>query len=496
MAGGHHTSNGEVDPSGAEVSDSSDSNGYSNVHVDGNIADEKGYEDDQGQPTPVGFWNSGLRKTRNGVFRSWGIMTLILCCFIFAVLSLYWGALYHVEANLPSLGVFVVDFDGQVAPYNTGETPIVGPQITQAVEMQLSSPEPHLGYITMPPSDFDNDPMQVRQAVYDYKAWAAIIINPNATAMLMQAIQTGNTTYQPMGAAQMIYVEARDETSNDDYIIPQLLQLQSQITTMFGEMWTGMVLEQAANNQTLMANLQAVPQALSPGIGFSIYNLRPFYPPVATPAVSIGLIYLIIISFFSFSFYMPIHTRFLDSKKHPPLKFWQLIVWRWVANMFAYLFLSLFYSLISLAFMIPFSHSRQPETEVAPNTNAYGKASFVVYWMLNWVGMIALGLACENVAMVIGFPWTAMWLIFWVITNVSTSFYEITLAPRFYFWGYAWPLRNIVEGSRTIIFDVHSRIGLNFGILFAWCAVNTTLFPLCSMFMRWKTMREQKGKSD
>jgi hypothetical protein len=32
--------------------------------------------------------------------------------------------------------------------------------------------------------------------------------------------------------------------------------------------------------------------------------------------------------------------------------------------------------------------------------------------MLNFVAMCALGLACENVAMVIGQPWTGLWLIF------------------------------------------------------------------------------------
>lgn len=32
--------------------------------------------------------------------------------------------------------------------------------------------------------------------------------------------------------------------------------------------------------------------------------------------------------------------------------------------------------------------------------------------MLNFVGMAALGLACENVAMVVGQPWTGLWLIF------------------------------------------------------------------------------------
>ena len=55
--------------------------------------------------------------------------------------------------------------------------------------------------------------------------------------------------------------------------------------------------------------------------------------------------------------------------------------------------------------------------------------------MLNWVGMGALGFACENVAMIVGQPWTAFWLIFWVISNVSTSFYSIDLAPGFFKYG-------------------------------------------------------------
>jgi len=45
---------------------------------------------------------------------------------ILAILSLYWPALFHVEQILSSLVVYVVGFDGMVAPY-TGITPIVGP---------------------------------------------------------------------------------------------------------------------------------------------------------------------------------------------------------------------------------------------------------------------------------------------------------------------------------------------------------------------------------
>lgn len=161
----------------------------------------------------------------------------------------------------------------------------------------------------------------------------------------------------------------------------------------------------------------------------------------------------------------------------------------------AYFFLSLAYSLLSLAFQINFSGTDPAPSQTLPtliangNPDAFGKATFVVYWMLNYLGMIALGLACENVAMIVGQPWTGLWLIFWVITNVATAFYDIDIEPRFYYWGYAWPLHNIVEASRSILFDLHSRLGLNFGVLAAWAAVNTALFPAACYWMRFKTKK-------
>ena len=173
------------------------------------------------------------------------------------------------------------------------------------------------------------------------------------------------------------------------------------------------------------------------------------------------------------------------------MHFYQLVLWRLFATIIAYFLLSLSYSLVSLAFQIPFSNTFPVnDVTVARNPDAYGKGTFVVYWMLNFVGMYSLGLASENVTMVIGQPWTALWLIFWVISNVSTSFYNLSLAPRFFYWGWAWPLQQIVTASRTILFDTHSRIGLNFGILFAWCAFHTALFPFCCVYMRWKNNKE------
>lgn len=314
----------------------------------------------------------------------------------------------------------------------------------------MLAPSSSLGWLAKSPADFDNDPMLVRDAIYHEKAWAAIIINANATAMLQNAVTNGNASYDPMGAAQLIYVEARDETTIDTYILPLIQEYQTMVTAMFGKTWAGQVLQRASSTPSILTNIQAAPQAISPAIGFSTFNLRPFFPLVATPAITIGLIYLIIISFFSFTFYMPIHMQFIQSPGHRPLHFYQLIAWRYIATLTAYLFLSLFYSLISLAFQISFTAPSAPTTVVANPATAYGHGSFPVYWMVNFVGMIALGLACENVTMVVGQPWTAFWLIFWVITNVATSFYSITLAPRFYFWGYAWPLHNSKSPFREV----------------------------------------------
>lgn len=444
-----------------------------------------------GQMKPVGFWDPALSKTRKWVLINWTKTILILIIAILSVMGMYWAVLFKVTQNSEALKIAVVSFDGQFAPY-AGTTPLVGQAVIQATENAVRKPG-HLGFFTRDPSVYNNDPMALRIAVFEEHIWAAVIVNNNATALLQDAVRTGNANYDPLGACQIIYNQARDQDTYGNYIMPVLDQLQIQIQATFGSQWITRVLANPNLNPTTYASS---PQALNPAIGFSVFNLRPFSPPTATPAVSIGLIYLIIIAFFSFSFFLPIHAKYITPEGHPPMHFYQLIIWRWLATVVAYLFMSLAYSLVSLAFQIPFSHTGTwTRTEVVMNADLLGYGTFPVYWMLNFVGMIALGLACENVAMIIGQPWTALWLIFWVITNVSTSFYAIPLSPGFFRWGYAWPLHQVVNASRTLLFGTKNNLGLNFGILFAWCAVNTALFPFCCVFMRWGSAKEEAKKN-
>lgn len=163
----------------------SGSKGDNGFKDQGQDQDGQDAEQQDEQPKPVGFWHPSLKHVRREAMTKWTITTAVLMTFILSVLSIYWGVFYHVEQNLSSLVVYVIDFDGQVAPYNTtGIQPLVGPTIVRLANEMVASGEPHLGFGSLPVEDFEYDPIQVRQAVYDFDAWAAIIINPNATAML------------------------------------------------------------------------------------------------------------------------------------------------------------------------------------------------------------------------------------------------------------------------------------------------------------------------
>lgn len=226
-----------------------------------------------------------------------------------------------------------MSFDNVDNTYPSVSTPLIGDAVTRAASAQAQQTSGVVGYRVEDASKYNNDPMRVRQAVYDEHVWAAIIVNTNATYLLQEAVSQGNASYDPLGAMQLIYIQARDQETYASYIIPQLTAFLTNVQAEFGQQWIANVLSDSSYSSNTYQN---APQALNPAIGTSMFNLRPFGPPTATPAVSIGLIYLIIVSFFTFPFYLPIHQQFLVPKGHPPLHFYQLILWRLCATITAY----------------------------------------------------------------------------------------------------------------------------------------------------------------
>lgn len=202
-----------------------------------------------------------------------------LCFFVLCVLSLFWAVQFHVEGNLPSLRVWAIDFDGKVDPYRTNDT-IVGPAVTDAASQIIHSTTDRVGYTIVSPAEFNYDVWNARQQIYDEHAYAAIIVNANATSLLRGAIANGNPT---------IIISARDETTYFNYIMPALSEFENAVQAVFVPRWIQSLVQESAN-------ISQVPRAVNPGIGFNMLDLRPFTPAVLTPAVTVGLIYLIIVA--------------------------------------------------------------------------------------------------------------------------------------------------------------------------------------------------------
>jgi hypothetical protein len=49
---------------------------------------------------------------------------------------------------------------------------------------------------------------------------------------------------------------------------------------------------------------------------------------------------------------------------------------------------------------------------------------------------------------------------------------------QFYKYGVGFPVANMSQAVRTIIFDTKSHLGRNFGVLLAWTVSNSFAMPL------------------
>jgi len=147
------------------------------------------------------------------------------------------------------------------------------------------------------------------------------------------------------------------------------------------------------------------------------------------------------------------------------LKLRSLILMRLLWPFFLYFFISLMYCLLSLAFGVPFGRY-------------YGSAGFVIYWMMSWMAMAALGLALESMITLLTIKFVPVFLVLWIIVNVSVSLYPIEILPIIFRYGYAMPFYNVSNTVRTVVFNTKNQIGLNFGVQFAWIAVSCITLPI------------------
>ncbi|KAF2845109.1 hypothetical protein T440DRAFT_511817 [Plenodomus tracheiphilus IPT5] len=224
-------------------------------------------------------------------------------------------------------------------------------------------------------------------------------------------VREGNASYDPLDACQITFNSARDQTTASSYIVPSLAALQKGVIYDFGRAWIIQLLQN--NISVTELSLDVASQASPPGVQFTVYDLRPFSPPIATA----------------------------DSR-----------------------------------------------------TSSASQSSYRYMWSTSHQKVtLDYTLPAHNIVLHRHRRITALWMISWIISYVATGFYALPLAPGFYRWGHVRPMHNVVKLTRSTLFDLHPRVGLNFGILFAGVALDSILFPLCCYYMRWNTARVKRN---
>jgi hypothetical protein len=110
--------------------------------------------------------------------------------------------------------------------------------------------------------------------------------------------------------------------------------------------------------------------------------------------------------------------------------------------------------------------------------------------------MCALGLATEAALTLLTPRFIPFFLIPFIVINVSVTVVPNEIQPwvrfylfrfcstvthrllQFYKYGVGFPVANMSQAVRTIIFDTKNHLGRNFGVLLAWAVSNSCAISL------------------
>lgn len=417
---------------------------------------------------PTNLFSPSVRHLHRILWTKTVITLVIMCTLILCMLSVYWGAMFHRNQRAHNLNIWVLNYDD-------GPDSFVGPSLTSYLE-PLGKVNTNLGYQIKDPASYEGNLTTIEDDTVKEVAWGIIAIAPNASSYLLSQLESPSADFDPSYLVTFHCSQARSETTFATYIFPQMTAVQEQWTAMFRDRWLAMVRNQTTAEQRSEI-FETNPDIFANPIRITTLNYRPFFNEISSAVLSVGLIFLIIVSFFQIPFFVPLHMIFIGKIKFP-----QYMLLRPFLNYFSVLILSLGFSLVSLAFQADFNLK-------------YGRAGFVIYWMINYMAMLALGGASENVGAVIMTvfpPAMGFWLIFWVCLNSATAMFPLELSPAIYRVGRALPVHNAQMAIRTVLFNTNNQLGMNFGIFAAWLVVNYILsFPALA-FVKWYKTREAR----
>ncbi|KAB8302738.1 hypothetical protein EYC80_006091 [Monilinia laxa] len=395
-------------------------------------------------PSP---WSPHLAEDRKLWIKMSVMFCVLLVTTIMGTMSIYWGADHSLQHNIPVLTIAVIDFDhSEVGKYLQD----------MAIATRARDYDHSLGFVNQDGDALYGNLDNVHAALHDQKFWVGVVVTKNATNAMDHAYEVGDDAYDPESAVHVLYEEARNALVIGEVVYPRLLEFLDQFVIEFTKQ-KQMSLLQLTNGSDVTALQRQVQNPLA--VGFTVLNMAPAIPTTAEAATEIGTIYLIIVSFLSVLMFDKLSDTIMGTIPNRTYYIYRLAVLP-----FVYFFLSLFYLALSCMWHIPFSLH-------------LGPSGYPLYWLLSWVSMMAFGLTIENINNILGMPFTPVFFVFWVISNVSTGFYPTEMLSDFYKWGVVWPLRHDMMGARAIIYGTKNTLKQNFSVLIAWVAISLIIMP-------------------
>nr|XP_031862594.1 uncharacterized protein CI109_002092 [Kwoniella shandongensis]KAA5529666.1 hypothetical protein CI109_002092 [Kwoniella shandongensis] len=426
-----------------------------------------------------GITSKQIKEDRWKAVKKGAVLYTFITFWLWICLSIFWGSNYRLTSFLPSLTVNLIPLDTP-----SGDSYLNGPMIQQANYLtSLPSSIVHLKWVVKDPADYPNGLQDVRDSIVAQDAWAAVVINANASSAWTNALQNGDANYDPTGAIGIYFSSARFYQVVLLYIEAIITEeLANPLATARAQALRSFIAS-STTNPTALTNAARVPQAVGVGFGYTVFDVRPIENTAWAGAAPMeaSLIYFII-----FAFYLAQYGGIARMKSglQSRLRFSSMLKLRLGWPLLAYFFLSLWETLIIRAWQVPLN-------------NHLGRAGFVTLWALNYFTIIAAGFAMETALAVVGISWLPFFLIMWIILNITSSFYPIEMMPNFYRFLRWTPFYHNVEGYKIIAFgsNLQHRLGLHFGALAGLIGVELIGLPLAIVFERWSMDKSQRKEA-
>ncbi|KAI0752228.1 hypothetical protein BC629DRAFT_1555353 [Irpex lacteus] len=298
----------------------------------------------QGKPAAAeftrcyGFFAKELWRERRAYLTIVVRPLVLITLLIWTCLPVFWGALSNSPKYTPNLEAWFINRDG-------GR---IGNTLWDSFNNKSAPATLRLGWVRVDPAAAGTDG-QIMDAIVQQQAWVAVVIEANATTRLSRARANGDASYDPTSAITMYYAQARHEVAVGNYVLPLTQALLSSSCTAYAtgsaQRYFAQITPGDSVNATAVNLLSVAPQTISPAVAWKTVNLRPYTAPAAQAVTLVGNIFLTMA-----------HSA-ARTIIAPRLKLYDYLILRLVVPIMAYLPLSLSYTLVSLAFGLPFGGS-------------------------------------------------------------------------------------------------------------------------------------------